>query len=233
MKDIFNNYKDIGLFNNGEYLVFSFKKTEKIVSAIYMVTGLLKDSEPIKWELRDGSISLLSTMMVLNSSEAVDKNRILQSFISSSIQFISILNISSVSGLISNMNSNILIKEITDLIEYLKDNSLSKTYTSGLILSDSFFSTDFSPVNTKGLSSVKNNNNINVNKDYIVKDKKNSRKDSILNLLKTKSDLTIKDFTKVITECSEKTIQRELIDLVEKGLVKKKGERRWSTYSLA
>lgn len=198
-----------------------------------MVTGLLKDSEPIKWELRDGSISLLSTMMVLNSSEAVDKNRILQSFISSSIQFISILNISSVSGLISNMNSNILIKEITDLIEYLKDNSLSKTYTSGLILSDSFFSTDFSPVNTKGLSSVKNNNNINVNKDYIVKDKKNSRKDSILNLLKTKSDLTIKDFTKVITECSEKTIQRELIDLVEKGLVKKKGERRWSTYSLA
>lgn len=233
MNNIFNNYKDIGLFNSGDYLIFSFKKTEKIVSAIYLVTGLLKDNEPIKWELRDGSISLLSAMIALNTSEPVDKNKILQSFISSSVNFISILNISSVSGLISNMNSNILIKEITDLIDYLKDHSLPKTYASGgLILSDSFFNTDFTPINHKGLNNIKSTNNTNLNKDYLIKDKKNSRKDSILNLLKTKSDLTIKDFTKVITGCSEKTIQRELINLVEKGIVKKKGERRWSTYSL-
>jgi hypothetical protein len=31
----------------------------------------------------------------------------------------------------------------------------------------------------------------------------------------------------------EKTIQRELLALVEEGIVKKEGERRWSTYSLA
>jgi len=50
--------------------------------------------------------------------------------------------------------------------------------------------------------------------------------------LKNQSNLTIKDFSKVITDCSEKTIQRELLDMVEKGIIKKEGERRWSKYSL-
>ena len=40
MKNTNNDYKELGLFNNGEYLVFSFKKTEKIISAIYLVTNL-------------------------------------------------------------------------------------------------------------------------------------------------------------------------------------------------
>jgi len=42
----------------------------------------------------------------------------------------------------------------------------------------------------------------------------------------------VKDFAKVITDISEKTIQRELLDLVQRGVIKKEGERRWSRYSL-
>ena len=63
-------------------------------------------------------------------------------------------------------------------------------------------------------------------------EKKNSRQGSIISVLKTQSNLTIKDFVKVIKDCSEKTIQRDLIELVDKGIVKKEGERRWSRYSL-
>ncbi len=65
-----------------------------------------------------------------------------------------------------------------------------------------------------------------------VKDKKDSRQMKILTLLRAKSNLSIKDFASVIPDCSEKTIQRELLELVEKGVIKKEGERRWSTYSL-
>lgn len=60
-----------------------------------------------------------------------------------------------------------------------------------------------------------------------------NREQSILNALKERDFMSIKDFTSLITDCSEKTIQRELIALVEKGILKKTGERRWSTYSLA
>lgn len=68
--------------------------------------------------------------------------------------------------------------------------------------------------------------------DENIKDKKDSRQLRILTLLRARANLSIKDFASVIPDCSEKTIQRELLALVEKGVIKKDGERRWSTYSL-
>jgi predicted HTH transcriptional regulator len=233
MQDIYNNHKDIGLFNNGDYLSYSFKKTEKIVSAIYIVTNLIKDNEPMKWELREGCMSLLSIAMALNGVDSVDRNKLLQTFFTSSIQLISFLNISANSGLISVMNSSIIINEIGILIDYLKHNSKYTAYPAGFILSDTFFATDIIAGSGKGQAIGSTAVNKDKNHSPAVKDRKSDRKNDIINLLRKSSDLTIKDFVKVITDCSEKTIQRELIDLVEKGVVKKKGERRWSTYSLA
>ena len=67
----------------------------------------------------------------------------------------------------------------------------------------------------------------------ILKDIKDKRQNIIIALVKKHRTLTIKGFTGVIKDCSEKTIQRELLSLVAKGILKKEGERRWSTYSLA
>jgi hypothetical protein len=75
------------------------------------------------------------------------------------------------------------------------------------------------------LSFIKDNN--------ILKDIKDKRQNIIIALVKKHRTLTIKGFTGVIKDCSEKTIQRELLSLVAKGILKKDGERRWSTYSLA
>ena len=44
--------------------------------------------------------------------------------------------------------------------------------------------------------------------------------------------MTKQDIAQTIRDCSEKTIQRELIALIQGGIVKKTGERRWSKYSL-
>ena len=65
------------------------------------------------------------------------------------------------------------------------------------------------------------------------KDIKDKRQQTIIALIKKHRTLTIKGFTGVIKGCSEKTIQRELLALVASGVLKKEGERRWSTYSLA
>lgn len=62
---------------------------------------------------------------------------------------------------------------------------------------------------------------------------KNDRQVAIINTIKEKGELSIKDLTDVIQGCSEKTIQRELISLVTDGILYKTGERRWSRYSLA
>lgn len=61
---------------------------------------------------------------------------------------------------------------------------------------------------------------------------KNDRQAVIINTISVKGELSIKDLSSVVKGCSEKTIQRELIALVEKGILNKTGERRWSRYSL-
>lgn len=60
---------------------------------------------------------------------------------------------------------------------------------------------------------------------------KKSRRERIEQVLLDKGAASIKDITEVVTDCSEKTIQRELNAMIKDGLVERKGERRWSTYS--
>lgn len=58
------------------------------------------------------------------------------------------------------------------------------------------------------------------------------RQSIIIDTLKVKDRLTVKDFSALIKGVSSKTIQRELLKLVSAGVLKKEGERRWSRYSL-
>jgi hypothetical protein len=60
----------------------------------------------------------------------------------------------------------------------------------------------------------------------------NSRSEEILKIIKDNGKVTIKDISNQIKNCSEKTIQRELIKMVSLNQIKKEGERRWSTYSI-
>jgi hypothetical protein len=52
----------------------------------------------------------------------------------------------------------------------------------------------------------------------------------ILEFIRKNKRSSIKDIAMVVKGCSEKTIQRELGALIERGLVRKVGERRWSVY---
>jgi predicted HTH transcriptional regulator len=62
--------------------------------------------------------------------------------------------------------------------------------------------------------------------------RRTQRREVILALLKHKSPITVKDVGETIVDCSEKTLQRELVALVQEGVLKKEGERRWSNYFL-
>ena len=73
----------------------------------------------------------------------------------------------------------------------------------------------------------KNNNHSTTN----LSDRKD-RTDKILSLIKEKKEVSIKDISLAFTNCSEKTIQRELNSLVLKGQLKKIGAKRWSRYAI-
>lgn len=231
------NWKALGFFSAEDYLVYVFKKTEKITAALYLVSGLLKDDEPLKWELRDRGMDLISSSFTASSSMPGDKNAVIQSIFAAALETMSLLNVARISNLISEMNHRLLIREIDSIVTMLKDRLTESAQNAGYVLSESFFRTPslFS-------SGFKADSRKEPRETARLKDaskghsdtaaKKTERQESIVNILRSQSNLTIKDFTKIIKDCSEKTIQRELLDLVQKGVIKKEGERRWSRYSL-
>ena len=237
------NWKSLGFFSAEDYLIYIFKKTEKITSALYLVSSLLKDEEPLKWELRDKGMDLLSSSFTAGSAVPGDKNAVIQSIFTAALETMSLLNVAHISHLITEMNHKILVREIDGVINLLKDRLNSSAESAGYVLSEQFFrtpdlfSSGFKDKNhdtrVQGIDSNSRSNAIGSR--VSVKDnnvKKSNRQDVIIGVLKGHDHLTIKDFSKVITDCSEKTIQRELLELVDKGVVKKEGERRWSRYSL-
>lgn len=234
------NWKSLGFFSAEDYLIYIFKKTEKITSALYLVSGLLKDEEPLKWELRDKGIDLISSSFTASSSLPGDKNVVIQSLFTAALETISLLNVARVSNLISDMNHNLLVREIDNILSLLRDRLAQNAENAGYILSESFFktptlfSTGFKSEPGRNQSNRPHNpENLRETKDQPSSSaKKSQRQESIISILKGQSNLTIKDFAKYIKGCSEKTIQRELLELVEKGVIKKEGERRWSRYSL-
>lgn len=58
-----------------------------------------------------------------------------------------------------------------------------------------------------------------------------ARQKTIIDALKDKNKLTVKEILSFMNDCGEKTVQRELYELVDKGVLKKVGEKRWSAYS--
>jgi DeoR/GlpR family transcriptional regulator of sugar metabolism len=59
-----------------------------------------------------------------------------------------------------------------------------------------------------------------------------TRRQIIIDLLTQKGRLGIRDIALQIVGVSEKTVQRELAQLVIEGKVTKEGKKRWSTYGL-
>ena len=242
------NWKSLGFFNVEEYLMYVFKKTEKITSALYLVSGLLKDEEPLKWEIRDKGIDLLSSSFMASSAVPGDKNSVIQSLFTAALETLSLLNVARISHLISDMNHNILVREIDQVVVLLRDRLSANAESAGYVLSEGFFKTpDLFSSGFKNPQSISKTNvgdihgqsvayksgHAKVSQGHVdVQVKKTSRQEAIVTILKGQSNLTIKDFSKVIKDCSEKTIQRELLELVDKGVIKKEGERRWSRYSL-
>jgi hypothetical protein len=228
------------VFTDPAYL-FIFKKTEKVVTALYLITNLVSDIEPIKWQIRKMSVSLVSDTLNLKRLSAAQYKQAITGIVVTISEIISLFKIASISDHISPMNSAVLQRELTLLIGHLESMRPDATSNSNLILSQDYFnvpepipvSGDVSRTfSSKGQYrtpiSVKDNQTQQTPKDNL----KDNRHEKILQLLKAGKPLGIKDFVKEIKGCSEKTLQRELLSMVEKGVLKKTGERRWSVYSL-
>ena len=214
--------------------VYVLKKLEKITSAIFLVTDLFPEKDTLRYKLRDASLELLS---VAAHDQTLEHTKPYL------LELLSLFDVAYHSNQFSEMNYSVLKREMSELIEKIQKDKY-ETFS----IPSSFFNTPEQPsrpfekktevpvLTDKPRANVASQGQKEtvVKKTYLkTSNKKKNRQQKILDIIKDMKKVSATDLSKKIPGVSGKTIQRELIDLVERGIVKKEGERRWSMYSLA
>jgi hypothetical protein len=255
-----------------EEIVFLIKKSEKLSSALYRVTCLLHDKEPLKWQLRDDSLKVLSGF----SQSAYEDGFVLLASLDRVARLITtleeLLSVARFQGEISEMNFSILLAEYQLLRKRSMAIALSgntPTMTGSILPEETEVSLEETILYGRDIG-IKDNKRhsmsfmgdkkslisplsvnktplrtLSAKKEFIVekelvgnnfpeKEIIKSRHDLILAFIKkTGREVSIKDIA--LSESfrgryGEKTIQRDLTELINRGVLKKRGERRWSRY---
>lgn len=274
----------LSFFSDDEHFVYVFKKTQKLVSALYLITGFFKEDEPVRSKLRELGTNLLSESVLIKDGSSAQRDRAVQTVHALVLEITALLEVARQAGMMTEMNYNIVNKEFALLLESISHPE--SAFEGGLsTLKPAFFGVEKKSVESRPVTPAAQNDVHEETKDKTVevpesrylppveevrqsvqyeksaspeaqpnrqiytpdvrpepkmlKDfgavavKKNSRQSVIINLLKRKKEIMIKDVSPLIHGCSEKTIQRELLAMVQSGILKKEGEKRWSRYSLA
>ena len=242
-------------------VLFLQRKSEKISSAIYLITNFFNIDEPLKWAMREDAVSLIKDMNALSRASLADKESRVRAAASHIGQITSLIELARTAGFISRMNADIMISELSLLLSRLEEKVSHELSVNTLPLDRAFFETKVpetqphqshhsyhapaqhqaSPhaqpkqAENKVVADDKGHykGHVKSNVLYPQIHAKSNRQESILKALGKEEYMNIKDLLKHVKGCSEKTLQRELTTLLQKGTIKRTGERRWSTYSLA
>jgi hypothetical protein len=232
-------------------------KMQKVVTAVYMVSDLIKKTDPIRQNMRFLSVKILarvSNITTASSSKARKEITEAQSLIE---QLLGLLKVSVSVGFVSDMN----FKLITETLIFIKDDlnkkyaslteesTLSKNFHNRAIeeftLPDNLFLKDLS----KGKKDIKKTQEMSYKTEktqsgqytapkptkqrVVSQGNKTDRDEKVYNIVSQEGEVSVSDVADKFPEVSEKTIQRILVKLVDTGRLSKTGERRWSRYSIA
>ena len=266
--DINKNLKDINSslsnlhFNKGDGRRggLSYTKTQKLVTALYMVTDVMDNEEPLRNKLRT-----LGTEIVSDSIQIRPEVGSYGAGMSMRIdQIVSFLGIASAMNFISEMNCAILKKEFFELKTSMQESTQVKPEWLGefLIENESIGHVELSNGQQartrigvqKGSTLLKALSDKNLVRSFTDRGtkfnvvphtqnfdmlKKQRRYDIVAIIKNNKGRATIKDIKIKINVgvhealiCSEKTLQRELVSMTKDGVLYKTGEKRWTTYSI-
>ena len=225
---------NVSIFNNlanqssNSHHTFVVRKSERLASALYVITGFIPEGEPVRQRLRVCALELITRSS--NPSELAETGK--EQFESRCTEIVTILQTANYAGLISPMNAKLIGEEYSALAAFVRMHS-GKISERGHELKKSSVSEPKSISSSirhyeKGLLKTPHSS-----KRTLVKNKTGTlgdRKSIILDILNKKPEISIKDVVSFMPGVSEKTVQRELLSLVANGTLVKKGSRRWTTY---
>lgn len=227
-----------------------YAKSHRLAAAVFMVSNVIDKNEELKTKIKSLSLELVSMTVKLKDIDFLDVKKLITDIEKNSLELMSMLDIACASDLISKMNATLIKSEFQSFI--LELNKFSETFESNKNVSVRGVFEENIELNIENnleKRSVTNNylnggaqnavyknepKNLSINgpKNNNGHKRKDLRKNTIMDFIKGHNNVSIKDIAANITGCSEKTVQRELISLIEEAKIKKTGERRWSKYSI-
>jgi hypothetical protein len=227
-----------------------YNKSYRLAAAVFMISNIMDQNEELRTKIKILSLELVSMSVNLKDTSFDYAKKLTENIEKNSLELMSMLDIASIAGLISKMNADILKEEFQSFILELRkftekfedqknlsvrgifeqvqdlnnDNGLEKTNSAYNVKDNLLYGGGVKNMQTNGRENGEGKGNGHKRKDL--------RKNTILEFIKGHNNVSIKDIVPNITGCSEKTVQRELISLINEGKIKKIGERRWSKYSI-
>src|SRR6185369_3390719 len=111
----------LSVFNGNTHFSNIYKKTERLVTALYMITNFIEDSEPLKYKIRQKALELLTLNISFNSVSLSERRNLLKKYQAHATEIISLSTVASHASLISEMNGQILRREFTNLLSMIED----------------------------------------------------------------------------------------------------------------
>ncbi|MBU2219076.1 hypothetical protein KKG15_01100 [Patescibacteria group bacterium] len=194
-------------------------RIKKLTEALYRVTDLYPDQEPLKWALRENAVYLYNNLMSITDMSDRKLRYNFKEVLSSLSQIINKLDLASLGGFISDINFEIIKKEYGSLKDFLENQQQFIFSQEELLIKP-----ELPILKEKEIKEYKG--------QKILSDKTENRKQKIINSLKNNDKKTIKEISSIFEDISEKSIQRDLADLVKSGRLLANGEKRWRVYYL-
>lgn len=215
---------------DNQRLAYLCDRLQKITEAVYRVTDLFSDKEPLKWELREKAISIFTKTISLKDKNILEKD----AFVSGAEELIN-QQIVLLSLLIENKSAaSINFEILRDEYRAVEKLILKEKETKKELIKLGSFQNGARP----GLLMDNGQSNGQITTECPIKKKEKEgfggkdRKEKILNILKEKKEIAVGELAVVFKDYSGKTIQRDLKEMAEKGVVRKEGTKRWRRYVL-
>ena len=237
------NVPNKNLSSRDTSFAFIQAKAERLATAVYLVSQFISD-ELLRTKIRRCALELISSV---NTNNVHNVHSVLLGIVHETT---GLLNVAYRAGYVSEMNWSLLSKEYMEFTDILNERG-DVIAGHGMTLSKNLFDTGSRerllrtpkekeresiskpPVKDKRtFDRGQDQAHVATPKSTVVSERKDERRTIILDLLKRQKQVTVRDVAVAIPGVSEKTLQRELVRLVDEGVLKREGERRWSTYSL-